>query len=587
MSDKQQLVVIGNGMAGARFVEEMVALGAQAVYDITVVGEEDCGNYNRILLSGVLSGTHRAEDIFINPAGWYAANGVTLHTGVRVIGIDRKGRTAYGAGGLLLPYDKLVIATGSSPFVPTMDGLITDDGGYKKGAFVFRTLRDCREIMDYAGGGAQRAAVIGGGLLGLEAARGLLNRGLEVDVIHLMGWLMDQQLDPQSGDLLQRKLEGPGVRFHLEKLTTGILGDDGVTGLQFQDGSALDCDLAIIAAGIRPNVDLARMAGLHIRRGILVNDSLACRNDQNIYAIGECAEHRSRIYGLVAPIWEQARVLAERLAGQNAEAAYTGSRVATKLKVMDVELAVAGEKDPLDDGDEVVTYMEPNRQVYKKIIVQGGKVKGAILLGDGEAAPRVLQAFDREETLPDNRAELLFPLGDGVGVDGGAVSVKVADLPDTARICDCNGVTKGGIMAAVDAGHRSLTAVCAATRAGTGCGSCKGQVQAVLDLSSGGPAEAASASVVNANASSDAAGSYIPGIALTRTELVGAVKAMQLRTAAAVLGALSGNRRSDPASERRLNALLRGVWGDVDSVGESVSASASVSASESVAEIGA
>ena len=573
MSDKQQLVVIGNGMGGARLVEEMVALGAQAAYDITVVGEEDCGNYNRILLSGVLSGTHRAEDIFINPAGWYAANGVTLHSGVRVIGIDRKGQTAYGAGGLLLPYDKLVIATGSSPFVPTMDGLITDEGGYKRGAFVFRTLRDCREIMDYAGGGAQRAAVIGGGLLGLEAARGLLNRGLEVDVIHLMGWLMDQQLDPQSGDLLQRKLEGPGVRFHLEKLTTGLRGDDCVTGLQFQDGSALDCDLAIIAAGIRPNVDLARMAGLHIRRGILVNDSLACRNDQNIYAIGECAEHRSRIYGLVAPIWEQARVLAERLAGQNAEAAYTGSRVATKLKVMDVELAVAGEKDPLDDGDEVVTYVEPNRQVYKKIIVHGGKVKGAILLGDGEAAPRVLQAFDREETLPDNRAELLFPLGDGVGVGAG---VKVADLPDTARICDCNGVTKGGIMAAVDAGHRSLTAVGAATRAGTGCGSCKGQVQAVLDLSSGGPAETASA--VNSNVSSDAAGSYIPGIALTRTELVGAVKAMQLRTAPAVLNALSGNRRSDPASERRLNALLRGVWGDVESE--------SVSAPESQIEVG-
>ena len=577
MSDKQQLVVIGNGMAGARFVEEMVAMGAQDAYDITVVGEEDCGNYNRILLSGVLAGTHRAEDIFINPAGWYAANGVALHSGVRVIGIDRKGRMAYGAGGLLLPYDKLVIATGSSPFLPTLDGLITDAGGYKRGAFVFRTLRDCQEIMDYAAGGAQRAAVIGGGLLGLEAARGLLNRGLEVDVIHLMGWLMDQQLDPQSGDLLQRRLEGPGVRFHLEKLTTAVLGDDAVTGLQFQDGSALDCDLVIIAAGIRPNVDLARMAGLHIRRGILVNDSLACRNDQNIYAIGECAEHRSRIYGLVAPIWEQARVLAERLAGQNAEAAYTGSRVATKLKVMDVELAVAGEKDPVDDGDEVVTYVEPNRQVYKKIIVHGGKVKGAILLGDGEAAPRVLQAFDREETLPDNRAELLFPLGDGVGGGAAGAGVKVADLPDTARICDCNGVTKGGIMAAVDAGNRSLAAVCAATRAGSGCGGCKGQVRAVLESGSGGPAETAdggggSADGVNGNAGASAsvdagrgaAGSYIPGIALTRTELVGAVKAMQLRTAAAVLSALSGNRRSDAASERRLNALLRGVWGDLE-----------------------
>ena len=229
-----------------------------------------------------------------------------------------------------------------------------------------------------------------------------------------MAWLMDQQLDPKSGELLMRSLEGPGVQFYLEKLTTAILGDDRVAGLEFKDGTTLDCDMVVISAGIRPNVDLARMAGLHVRRGILVNDSLACRNDQNIYAIGECAEHRSQTYGLVAPLWDQARVLAERLAGQNAEAAYTGSRIATKLKVMDVELAVAGDKDALTEDDEVVTYVEPNRHVYKKVIVRDGKVTGAILLGDGSAAPRILQAFDRQEALPENRSELLFPMaGDG------------------------------------------------------------------------------------------------------------------------------------------------------------------------------
>ena len=583
MSDKEKLVVIGNGMAGARLVEELAARGGGERYDITVVGDEDGGNYNRILLSGVLAGAHRLEDIFINPVGWYAANGVTLHTGVRVIGIDRKGRTAYGAGGLLLPYDRLVIATGSSPFVPAIDGLITDDGGYRKGAFAFRTLDDCREIIDYAGaGGVRKAAVIGGGLLGLEAARGLMNRGLEVDVIHLMGWLMDQQLDPQSGDLLQRSLEGQGVRFHLEKLTTAVAGDDCVTGLRFKDGSALDCQLAVIAAGIRPNVDLARMAGLHIRRGILVDDTLACRNDRHIYAIGECAEHRSRTYGLVAPIWEQARVLAERLAGDDSQAAYTGSRVATKLKVMDVELAVAGDKDPRDDNDEVVTYVEPNRQVYKKVIVRDGKVKGAILLGDGEGAPRILRAFDREEALPDNRAELLFALvGDGDG--GGKSGVdNVADLPASARICDCNGVTKGRIMAAVDAGSRSLAEVCAATRAGSGCGSCRGQVQAALDSISGGPAETRSES--EGGNGGAASGSYIPGIALTRPELVGAIKAMQLRTAPAVLSALSGNRRRDAAGERRLKALLRSVWGDDGA--DAVSAAADANA-DAVAGAGA
>lgn len=483
---RKRLVVVGNGMSGARFVEEMVALGGQDTYDITVIGDEDCGNYNRILLSGVLSGTHRADDIFINPTEWYAANDVALHAGVPVIGIDRKGKTAYGAGGLLLPYDKLVIATGSVPFVPPMDGLITDDGAYKKGAFVFRTLNDCRQIIDYAGKGAQSAAVIGGGLLGLEAAAGLINRGLTVNVIHLMGWLMDQQLDRPSADLLLRRLAGSGARFQLERQTAAVLGDDCVTGLQFKDGSVLECELALIAAGIRPNVDLARMAGLHIRRGILVNDSLACRNDQDIYAIGECAEHRGRIYGLVAPVWEQARILAERLAAPNSEAAYTGSRVATKLKVMDVDLAVAGDKDPQGDDDEVVTYVEPGRQVYKKVIVRDGKVKGAILLGDGAGVPRILQAFDRQETLPDNRAELLFPLADGAG----PTPANAAELPDTARVCDCNGVTKGRIMAAAaNVGPRNLAAVCAATRAGSGCGTCRPQVQALLDAMSGGPPE--------------------------------------------------------------------------------------------------
>ena len=235
MTEKQKLVVIGNGMAGARFVEETVAMGGRDLYDITVIGEETCGNYNRILLSSVLSGSHRPDDIFINPLDWYEENGVELHAGVRVIGVDRKGKMAYGQGGVLIPYDKLVIATGSSAFVPPMEGLYEEDGSYKAGAFVFRTLEDCTEIIEYAGD-AKRAAVIGGGLLGLEAAKGLMNRGLQVDVIHLMGWLMETQLDPMSGRFLQQSLEELGVQFHLEKLTTAVLGDEKVTGLQFKDG---------------------------------------------------------------------------------------------------------------------------------------------------------------------------------------------------------------------------------------------------------------------------------------------------------------------------------------------------------------
>ena len=543
MAEKQKLVVIGNGMAGARLVEEVVSLGGQEIYDITVLGEESCGNYNRILLSGVLSGSHDPDDIFINPLDWYEENGIELHAGVRVIGIDRKGKMAYGSGGLLVPYDKLVIATGSSAFVPPMDGLMEEDGSYKPGVFVFRTLDDCTEIINYAGK-VQKAAVIGGGLLGLEAARGLMNRGIEVDVVHLMAWLMDMQLDSLSGQLLKQSLEGLGVKFHLEKLTTAILGDGEVTGLQFKDGATLDCDMVVVSAGIRPNVDLARMAGLHVRRGILVTDSLACRNDQDIYSIGECAEHRSQVYGLVAPLWEQARVLAERLTGRNADALYTGSRISTKLKVMGVELAVAGDKDPSSDEDEVVTYVEPNRNVYKKVIVRDGKVTGAILLGDGLTVPRILQAFDRGEALPENRSELLFPLS----ADAGPI-LNVEDLPDDAQICNCNGVTKAKIVAAVDNGNRSLKAVCDATRAGTGCGSCKMQVQAVLELAADG-----------LMVEDPSVHYYVPGIALTKPELIAAINAMELKSVSAVFESLAGGKE-DAGSKLGLASLLRTIWG--------------------------
>ena len=546
MTEKQKLVVIGNGMAGARFVEETVTLGGRDLYDITVIGEETCGNYNRILLSSVLSGSHDPDDIFINPLNWYAENGVDLHAGVRVIGVDRKGKMAYGSGGVLIPYDKLVIATGSSAFVPPMERLYEEDGSYKEGAFVFRTLEDCTQIIEYADN-TKRAAVIGGGLLGLEAAKGLMNRGLKVDVIHLMGWLMETQLDSLSGQFLKQSLEELGVTFHLEKLTTAVLGDGRVTGLEFKDGTTLDCDMVVVSAGVRPNVDLARMAGLHVRRGILVNDSMACRNDQDIFAIGECAEHRSQVYGLVAPLWEQARVLAERLTGHDDDALYGGSRVSTKLKVMGVELAVAGDKDPLETDDEVVTYVEPNRNVYKKVIVREGRVKGAILLGDGLAVPRVLQAFDRQEPLPENRSELLFPLVDILGP-----AVNVEDLPDDAQICDCNGVSKGKIVATVRSGNRDVQSVCAATRAGTGCGSCKAQVQAVVDLAADQIAP-----------DDDYRDHYVRGIALTKPELTGAIKAMKLKSAAAVIEALSEGP-ADAGVEAALESLLRNIWGVVE-----------------------
>ena len=543
MAEKQKLVVVGNGMAGARFVEEVLSLGGQDQYDITVFGEEPYGNYNRILLSGVLAGTHDAKDIFINPLPWYEENDITLHAGVRVIGIDRKSKTAYGAGGLLVPYDKLVVATGSSPFIPMMDGLYRDDGAFRDGIFQFRTLDDCTEMVEYASD-ANKATVIGGGLLGLEAARGLMNRGLEVDIVHLTSYIMDQQLDASSGAMLKVLLEDMGVRFHLEKMTTSIHGNGRVSGIGSRDGGTLDCEMLVISAGIRPNIDLARMAELNLRRGILVNDELSCRNDRDIYAIGECAEHRNKTYGLVAPLWDQARTLAERLTVEKSTATYTGSKTSTKLKVMGVELAVAGDKEPTNEDDEVVSYVEPNRGVYKKVIVRDGKVAGAILLGDGFTAPRLLQAFDRGETLPQNRAELLFPLS------GEAAMPDLADMPVDAQVCNCNGVSKGKIIAAVDAGCRSLKAVCDATKAGTGCGSCIPQVQAVLELAADGLV-----------AEDPSEHYYVPAIAMTKPELTAAIRLQGLRSVSAVLETLAGGKE-DAASKMGLASLLKTIWAD-------------------------
>ncbi len=544
MAEKKKLVVVGNGMAGARFVEEVLALGGQDQYDITVFGEEPYGNYNRILLSGVLSGTHDAKDIFINPISWYEQNDITLHAGVRVIGIDRKSKMAYGAGGLLVPYDKLVIATGSSPFIPMMDGLYSDDGALRNGIFPFRTLDDCNEMVEYSAH-AGKATVIGGGLLGLEAARGLMNRGMEVDVVHLTSYIMDQQLDPSSGDMLRALLEDMGVRFHLEKLTTTVHGNGKVTGVSFRDGDSLDCEMLVISAGIRPNIDLARMSGLNIRHGILVNDDLSCRNDRDIYAVGECAEHRNKTYGLVAPLWDQARTLAERLTNDKSSATYTGSKVSTKLKVMGVELAVAGDKEPVNDDDEVVSYVEPNRGVYKKVIIRDGKVAGAILLGDGSTAPRLLQAFDRGETLPQNRAELLFPLSaDGVPV------LDVEDMPDDAQVCNCNGVSKSKIVAAVDAGCRSMKSVCDATKAGTGCGSCIPQVQAILELAADGLV-----------ADDPSEHYYVPAIPMTKPELTATIRLQGLRSVSAVLETLAGGKEDAP-SKMGLASLLKTIWAD-------------------------
>ncbi|WP_395853279.1 nitrite reductase large subunit NirB [Cystobacter fuscus] len=539
---KEKLVVIGNGMAGARLVEELLARGGAAHFDIVMFGDEPYGNYNRILLSGVLAGTHDSRDIFINPLSWYQEKGVTLHAGVRVERIDSRQKLVHGAGGITEHYDKLVIATGSSAFVPPLVGLKNESGQYKEGVFVFRTLDDCTAITQHAAK-AKKAVVIGGGLLGLEAARGLLELGLEVHVVHLKGHLMELQLDTKGGAILQRTLEGMGLHVHLKKNSRELLGHERVNGLLFDDGSSLPCDLVVISAGIRPNVELAREGGIHVERGIVVGDDLRTPNDPDIYALGECAQHRGRVYGLVAPLWEQAQVLAERLSGKNPQALYTGSQVSTKLKVMGIELAVMGAQDVTGEQDEEVTYMDATQGIYKKLIIRGQRLVGAILLGDTSSAPNLLSAFDRGTQVPESRSELLFPSM------GESSTPSVLQLPDTAQVCNCNGVSKQNILEAVSKGHRTLKKLCDATRAGTGCGSCKKDVQALLE------------NAVGDNSVEDpSAHYYVPGVPLAKAELVEEIKARGLRSVSAVFEALA-NGREDVASKTGLASLLKTLWG--------------------------
>ncbi len=542
---KQRLVVIGNGMAGARAVEEVLALGGTEQFDITMFGDEPYGNYNRILLSNILSGIQDATEIFINPLAWYEENDITLHAGARVVEIDRASRMVLAANGVKAKYDKLLIATGSRAFIPPMKGALGGGSQLRPGVFAFRTIDDCNGIMDTAKR-SRRAAVIGGGLLGLEAARGLMNHGCEVHVIHLGKHLMDAQLDATGGAILRATMEKMGVTIHLGKSTTEILGGDGpVTGLAFKDGSTLDCDMVVVSAGIKPNAEIGHSAGLTVERAIVVDNHMRSADDMNVYVVGECAQHRGKVYGLVAPLWEQAKVFADHVTGHDTGSMYHGSKLATKLKVMGVELASMGITEPVEDRDETIQFTEAKRGTYKKLIVRDGRLVGGILMGDISKAAYLMQAFDRDSPLPEERLGLLFDLG--------APSQKVTldEMPPDTQICNCNGVTKGAIGTCVSGGKRSAKAVMAATRAGMGCGSCKTLVNEVVEWFCGGQAEA-----------DPSIHYYVPCIPMAKPELVQAIRAQGLKSVSAVFAALAFEGKPDAASKPALASLLVTLWND-------------------------
>ena len=455
----RRVVVIGNGMAGARVVEEL--LRREPLLDVTVFGAENRPAYNRILLSDVLAGKRPAADVVLR-----AVDGAVRRLGTEVIGIDRDSKTVLTTDGIVTPYDQLVLATGSLPVVPPVHGIAGPSGKLLDGVFVFRTLEDCDAIAARAKR-ATRAIVVGGGLLGLEAARGLLQHGLQVEVVHGMAHLMDMQLDGPGGAILRRSVEKLGVGVHLGSFASRVLGTRSVTGVGLADGRQVDGDLVVLACGVRPQVELARSADLKVERGILVDDELRT-SDDDIFAIGECAQHRGEVYGLVAPAWEQATVLADVLTGR--PSSYTGSRLVTRLKAMDLEVAAMGDtsaslEDATDDL-EVLVLSDPARHVYKKLVVRDGVLVGALLLGDLATAGTVTQHFDRQTPLPNDRVSLLVAPRRASGV-----------VEDDDTVCTCNAVTAGEIR---DSGCRSVAEVALKTRATTGCGTCTSLVKTLL-----------------------------------------------------------------------------------------------------------
>ena len=536
---KQKLVVVGNGMAGARAVEEILKRGGADMFDIVMFGDEVYGNYNRILLSNILNGTQTPEEITMNPLNWYAENGIKLHAGQRVDKIDRAAKLVISEGGVREHYDQLLIATGSRAFIPPMRGVRMEDGKLKPGVYGYRSLDDCAGIVDYAKK-SKVAVTIGGGLLGLEAARSMMVLGCESHVVHLAKHLMDMQLDVTGGEILRDAIEGMNIAVHTGKMTTEVLGDEKVTGLRFKDGGELACDLVIVAAGIRPNAEVAMRSGLTVERAIVVNDHMQSVDDMSVYVVGECAQHRGKLYGLVAPLWDQAKVFADHITQKNRDAAYHGTKLATKLKVTGVDLASMGITEPTEEQDEVVQFKERKRGTYKKLIVRDGRLVGGILMGDLSKAAFLMQAFERDAPLPEERLELLFDLGTP------SAKVTFDEMPADMQICNCNGITKASIAAAVEGGSRTPKAVMDATRAGMGCGACKGQINDLVAWLCGGEVE-----------DDPSVHYYVPTIPLRKPDLAKEIVANKLKSVSSVWRHFGGE---DASWKPALASLLITIW---------------------------
>ncbi len=459
----RRIVIVGSGMAATRLVEQLVARDADQ--HITVLSGEPHPPYNRILLSAVLEGTHRPEALTLRTPEWYAEHGVDLRLGARVLEIDRERSDVMLVDGTTIPYDELVLATGSIPTLPPIRGLVRMDGSLHPAVHAFRSLDDCERLLE-AVPAARRAVVVGGGLLGLQVARALSVRGLDVEIVEGADHLLRSQVGSPAGKVLARSLKKLGTAVYTGARAVRMHDlDDGSVALRLDNGATLDADLVVLTAGGRPATALAKGAGLDVRRGIVVDDRLASLSDGHVFAIGDCAEHNGRTTGFVPPAWEQAEVLAEVL--HDVPAKYDGSRNVARLRATDLDVAVLG--DPEHTEGEVVEMSNPVRGSHRKLVVRDGRIVAGALVGDLNRIGLITQHYDRQTVLgPDEPGDLLQAVTTGSGN-------PTQHLPDDAEVCNCAGVTAGRIRAC-----SSLEQAKETTRATTGCGGCAESVRQLL-----------------------------------------------------------------------------------------------------------
>lgn len=513
---KPKLVVIGNGMAGISTVEQILKLTTQ--FEITVFGSEPHPNYNRIMLSYVLEGSKTIDDIVLNDWQWYADNGITLHTGTKVVKIDETHKEVVTEEGMRVPYDKVIIATGSNSFI------LPIPGSDKQGVIGFRDIADCNQMLE-AAKTYKKAAVIGGGLLGLEAAKGLVQLGMDVTVVHLMEDLMERQLDHQAALMLRAELERQGIKFKMQAQTVELLGGERVSGLRFADDTVLDAEFVVMAVGIKPNVEVAKNSGIEVNRGIVVNDYMQT-SMKDVYSVGECNEHRGVCYGLVAPLFEQGMVLAKHICGVDT-APYEGSVVSTKLKISGVDVFSTGE---FIDGPEhtVIASKDDWKRTYKKILLKDGIMVGAVLYGDITDSAELQKLIKQKTAMTDELYNTL--MGTGCCGSGAKKAATVETMSDDEIVCGCNGVTKGSIIDAVtNQGLTTVDEIKACTGATRSCGGCKPVVEQILQY-------------VLGDGFTTAAKQGICGCTtLSRDEIVAEIKAKGLQTTKEVMHVLGWN----------------------------------------------